>query len=61
MILATINFSKAFDSVWHPALFHKLISAGLPPCFAHWTQTFLSDRLACVAYQNHKGRFFRVR
>ena len=36
-ILSTIDFSKAFDSVWHSALFHKLISAGLPPCFAHWT------------------------
>ena len=36
-ILSTIDFSKAFDSVWHPALFHKLISAGLPPCFACWT------------------------
>ena len=31
-ILSTIDFSKVFDSVWHPALFHKLISAGLPPC-----------------------------
>ena len=41
MILATVDFSKAFDSVWHPALFHKLISAGLPPCFARWTQSFL--------------------
>ena len=30
MILSTIDFLKAFDSVWHPALFHKLISAGLP-------------------------------
>ena len=45
-ILSTIDFSKAFDSVWHPALFHKLISAGLPPCFARWTQSFLSDRRA---------------
>ena len=60
-ILSTIDFSKAFDSVWHPALFHKLISAGLPPCFARWTQSFLSDRRACVVYQNHKSRSFRVR
>ena len=27
-ILSTIDF-KAFDSIWHPALFHKHISAGL--------------------------------
>ena len=60
-ILSTIEFSKAFDSVWHPALFHKLISASLPPCFARWTQSFLSDRRASVVYQNHKSRSFRVR
>ena len=60
-ILSTIDFSKAFDSVWHPALFHKLISAGLPPCFARWTGSFLSDRRASVVFQNHKSRSFRVR
>ena len=60
-ILSTIDFSKAFDSTWHPGFFHKLISAGLPPCFAHWTQSFLSDRRACVVFQNHKSRCFRVR
>ena len=59
-ILSTIDFSKAFDSVWHPALFHKLTSAGLHSCFARWTQSFLSDRRACVVYQNHKSRSFRV-
>ena len=57
-ILSTIDFSKAFESVWHPALFHKLISAGLPACCARWTQSFLSDRRACVVYQNHKSRSF---
>ena len=31
-ILSAIDFLKAFDSVWHPALFHKLILAGLSPC-----------------------------
>ena len=43
-ILSTIDFSNAFNSVWHPTLFHKLISAGPPPCFARWTPSFLSDR-----------------
>ena len=60
-ILSTIDFSKAFDSVWHPALFNKLILAGLPPCFARWTQSFLSDRCASVVFQNHKSCSFRVR
>ena len=60
-ILSIIDFSKAFDSVWHPALFHKLISAGLPPCFARLTQSFLSDWRACVVFQNHKSCCFRVR
>ena len=60
-ILSTSDFSKAFGSVWHPALFHKLISAGLPSCFARWTQSFLSDRCACVVFQNHKSHSFRIR
>ena len=50
-ILTTIDFSRAFGSVWHPAFFHKLISAGFPFCFARLTQSFLSDRRACVVFQ----------
>ena len=61
MILDAIDFFKAFDSVWHPALFHKLVSADLPPRFALWTQCFLSDRQASMVYQNHKSRSFPVR
>ena len=53
-ILATMDFSKAFNSVWHPTLFHKLISAGLRPCFACWTQSFFSDKHTWVVYQNQK-------
>ena len=59
-ILSIIDFSKAFDSVWHPALYHKLISAGLPPCFARWAQSFLSNRCASAVYQNHKSCCFQV-
>ena len=59
-ILSTIDFSKASNTVWHPAFFHKPISAGLRPCFARWTQSLLFDRRASVVYQNHKSRSFRV-
>ena len=66
------RFLESFHSVWHPALFHKLISAAIPPCFQkarwtqtqsflRWTQSLLSDRRACVVFQNHKSRSFRVR
>ena len=61
MILATMDFPKAFDSVWYSALFRKVVNAGLPPCFARWTRSILSDRRACVIYQNHQSRSFQVR
>ena len=59
--LLLISWKLSTLSVRHYALFHKLISAGLSPCFARWTQYFLSDRHACMVYQNHKSRSFRVR
>ena len=59
-ILSTIDFSKAFNSVRHLALFHKLISACLSPCYARWTEYSLSERRACVVHQNHKICSFRV-
>ena len=45
-ILASVDFFKVFDSVWHSALFHKLLSLKLPPCFVLWVRSFLSDRRA---------------
>ena len=56
-----LSISSKLSTVWHPALFHKIILDGLPPCFARWTQSFHFDRRACVVFQNHKSRFFRVR
>ena len=57
-ILAVIGFSSAFDFVWHPAFFYKLISTGFPPCFVLWTQSLLSDWRASVVFQNHQSRSF---
>ena len=32
-VLATVDFAKAFDSVWHSALLFKVFSLDLPLCF----------------------------
>ena len=60
-ILASVDFSKAFDSVWHSALFHKLLSLKLPPCFVLWVRSFLSDRRAKVQVGGSRSRSFRIR
>ena len=60
-ILASVDFSKAFDSVWHSALFHKLLSLKLPPCFVFWVRSFLSDRRAKVQVGGSHSRSFRIR
>ena len=60
-VLASVDFSKAFDSVWHPALYSKLLALGLPPCFVRWTQSFLTDRRARVSLEGSTSKSFRVR
>ena len=60
-ILASVDFSKAFDSVWHSALFHKLLSLKLPPCFVLWVRSFLSDRRPKVQVGGSHSRSFRIR
>ena len=60
-ILASVDFSKAFDSVWHSALFHKLLSLKLPPCFVLWVRSFLSDRRAKIQVGGSHSRSFCIR
>ena len=60
-ILASVDFSKAFDLVWHCALFHKLLSLKLPPCFVLWVRSFLSDRRAKVQVGGSHSRSFGIR
>ena len=56
-----LSISPKLSIVWHTAVFHKLILVSLPSCFARWTQSFFSDKRACVVYENYKSRSFRVR
>ena len=58
--LATIDFFKALDFVWHPALYHELTLTVLPLCSVLWTRFFFSDRLARVVFQIYQSKSFRV-
>ena len=60
-ILASVDFSKAFDSVWHSALYHKSLLLKLPPCFVLWVRSFLSDHRAKVQVGGFCCRSFRIR
>ena len=60
-VLATVDFAKAFDSVWHSALLSKLLSLDLPLCFVEWIRSYLSDRRSKVRICNSYSRPFCLR
>ena len=47
-VLALVDFRRAFDTVWHMGLLHKLLGVGVPICCVRWIRQFLADRRACV-------------
>ena len=61
-VLALVDFSRAFDKVWHIGLLHKLFHAGVPTCCVRWIRQFLSDRRASVRLNGEcsKQRIFRA-
>ena len=60
-VLATVDFSKAFDSVWHSALLSKLLFLSLPLCFVKWLRSYFSDCRSKVCICNSYSRPFRLR
>jgi len=46
--IAYIDFQRAFDSVPHPKLLHKLIGYGIDGNLLFWLSSFLTDRQQCV-------------
>ena len=56
-----MDFAKTFDSVWHSALFPKLLFLDLLLCFVEWIRSYLSDRRSKVRICNPYSRPFRLR
>lgn len=47
-----LDFSKAFDTVPHERLLHKLYTLGIHGNVLTWIQSFLSGRTQCVRYRD---------
>ena len=51
-VLALLDFSKAYNTVWREKLLDHMISLGIPLQFIRWLRAFLSDRRARVKLNN---------
>ena len=59
--VAFIDFAKAFDSVSHPKLLHKLVEYGFQHELLNWISTFLDNRTQRVLVDGHLSESVRVR
>lgn len=55
-----LDLEKAFDTVWHDGLIHKLSAAGYPVYLVKLIQSFLSNRKAFVSYQSGNSPSYQV-
>ena len=47
-VFALLDFSKAYDTVWHADLLDILYASGIPPRYLCWIRGFLTNRLGRV-------------
>jgi len=57
--VAFLDSSKAFDTVWHVGLLHKLSEIGIPPKVWLILDKIYSNARSCVLVNNIYSRFFR--
>jgi ribonuclease HI len=55
-VLALLDFSKAYDTVWRADLMDCLLRAGIPVHYVRWLQGFLTGRRAWVSISGSKSR-----
>jgi len=60
-VLATFDFFKAFNSIWHSAHFHKISGFRSSACFVCWTWSFLSNRRVKILFCGARSRSFQIR
>ena len=58
--VAYLDFSKAFDSVSHKKLLHKLYNYGVRYELLAWIECFHQDRIQCVFVDDQLSYFISV-
>jgi hypothetical protein len=58
--IAYIDFCRAFDSISHPKLIHKLSSYGITGNLLFWIQAFLTNRTQVVKISSHMSTYISV-
>ena len=60
-VLALLDFSKAYDTVWQADLLASMLKKGVPARFVQWVKAFLTNRQAKVRLGGafSKNRLFR--
>lgn len=58
--MVMLDIEKAFDSVWHDALVHKLAQYHFPTFILKIVQSFLKDRLAFVTLNGQRSAYYEI-
>ena len=60
LVQAFIDYKKAFDRVWHEALFHVLDHYGIPPKIRNLISTLYNHAVSAVRQDDGVGEWFRT-
>ena len=60
-VIALLDFSKAFDTVWRERLLLEMIDQGVPRTIIHWLHAFFHNRRAKVSFCGAESRSRLIR
>jgi hypothetical protein len=59
-LMVLVDLSKAFDSILHPILLHRLESMGFSRFTVSWVRSYLQGRCQCVRFEGSSSRWRSV-
>ena len=59
-VMALIDFSRAFDRVWHTGLLWKLKNLGSPKCLLRCIKAFLANQISRVKFEGKTSKYRKV-